>query len=115
MFLTDKMVKNRSLSALSFQFLFIVSKMISPPSRDHIANNKQAQKLGKQASTGGRWVVDALGWIVLVASGEIEAVKSRGQSRAKLVVGEWGTDVRREGCWGWEARAPGRCDGRSED
>lgn len=24
-----------------------------------------------------------------MASGEIEAVKSRGQSRAKLVVGEW--------------------------
>lgn len=42
-----------------------------------------------------------------MASGEIEAVKSRGQSRAKLVVGEWGTDVRRGGCWGWEARAPG--------
>jgi hypothetical protein len=35
-----------------------------------------------------------------VASGEIEAVKSREHSMAKLVVGEWGTDVRRGGSWG---------------
>lgn len=48
--------------------------------------------------------------------GEIEAVKSRGQSMAKLVVGEWGTDVREEdvgggrgvkGARAWTARSVG--------
>lgn len=81
--------------------------MISPLSRDHVAKKQTSPKKDKQASTGGRWVVDALGWIVLVASGEIEAVKSRGQSRAKLVVGEWGTDVRRGGCWDGRPVHPG--------
>lgn len=43
-----------------------------------------------------------------MASGEIEAVKSRGQSMAKLVVRD-GTDVRRKGRWGapWSKKAKG--------